>query len=85
MLTDDVVDTLRDAILNDELPAGARLIEDDLAATLRVSRGPVRQAIFRLQQEGLVVHAARGARAIEAHLGAAFARLREQMKARAEG
>ena len=56
MLTDDVVEAIRDAILGDELPAGARLIEDDLAAMLNVSRGPVRQAIFRLQQEGLVSH-----------------------------
>lgn len=67
MLTDDVVDAIRDAILNDELPAGARLIEDDLAATLKVSRGPVRQAIFRLQQEGLVAH--------EPHRGATVAKV----------
>ncbi len=56
MLTDDVVDAIRESILSDELPAGARLIEDDLAAALNVSRGPIRQAIFRLQQEGLVTH-----------------------------
>lgn len=56
VLTDDVVDALRTAILSGRMRPGARLIEEDLAASLRVSRGPVRQAIFRLQQEGLVVH-----------------------------
>lgn len=53
---DDVVDAIRDAILAGRLKPGMRLIEDDLAAMLQVSRGPVRQALFRLQQEGLVVH-----------------------------
>ena len=56
VLTDDVVDAIRNAILSGKIKPGARLIEEDLAASLKVSRGPVRQAIFRLQQEGLVVH-----------------------------
>ena len=56
MLADDVVDAIRNAILSGRIRPGARLIEEDLAASLKVSRGPVRQAIFRLQQEGLVVH-----------------------------
>ncbi|MEQ1951176.1 GntR family transcriptional regulator [Mesorhizobium sp. CN2-181] len=56
VLTDDVVDAIRNAILSGKIRPGARLIEEDLAASLKVSRGPVRQAIFRLQQEGLVVH-----------------------------
>lgn len=62
---DDVVDAIRDAILSGKLAAGTRLIEDDLAGMLDVSRGPIRQALFRLQQEGLVVH--------EAHRGATVA------------
>ena len=56
VLTDHVVDSIRDAILSGKIRPGARLIEEDLAASLQVSRGPVRQAIFRLQQEGLVIH-----------------------------
>ena len=56
VLTDDVVDALRASILAGKIPPGSRLIEEDLAEMLKVSRGPVRQAIFRLQQEGLVVH-----------------------------
>ncbi len=56
VLTDDVVDSIRGAILSGKIRPGSRLIEEDLATSLKVSRGPVRQAIFRLQQEGLVVH-----------------------------
>jgi DNA-binding GntR family transcriptional regulator len=62
---DDVTDAIREAILSGKLAAGTRLIEDDLADQLNVSRGPVRQAIYRLQQEGLVVH--------ETHRGATVA------------
>jgi len=56
VLTDDVADAIRESILSGKLRGGDRLIEDELAATLQVSRGPIRQAIFRLEQEGLVVH-----------------------------
>jgi DNA-binding GntR family transcriptional regulator len=69
VLTDDVADTIREAILSGKIAAGARLIEDDLASSLKVSRGPIRQAIFRLQQEGLVVH--------ETHRGATVAHVSE--------
>jgi DNA-binding GntR family transcriptional regulator len=65
VLMDDVTDAIREAILSGRLAAGTRLIEDDLAEQLNVSRGPIRQAIFRLQQEGLVVH--------ETHRGATVA------------
>jgi DNA-binding GntR family transcriptional regulator len=56
VLMDDVVDAIREAILSGRLAAGDRLIEDDLARMLDVSRGPIRQALFQLQGEGLVVH-----------------------------
>ena len=56
ILMDDVVDAVREAILSGRITAGERLIEDDLARMLDVSRGPIRQALFQLQQEGLVVH-----------------------------
>jgi DNA-binding GntR family transcriptional regulator len=45
---------LRQAILDGELAAGARLGEADLAARLGVSRTPVREALSRLAAEGLV-------------------------------
>jgi DNA-binding GntR family transcriptional regulator len=56
VLMDDVVDAIREAILSGRFTAGARLIEDDLARMLDVSRGPIRQALFQLEKEGLVVH-----------------------------
>ncbi|WEK51944.1 MAG: GntR family transcriptional regulator [Candidatus Kaistia colombiensis] len=65
VLTDDVADSIREAILSGRIKSGERLIEDELAENLSVSRGPIRQAIFRLQQEGLVVH--------ETHRGATVA------------
>src|SRR3954467_6094650 len=49
------VDLIREAILDGELVAGERLKEDDLARRLDVSRTPVREALRRLQAEGLVV------------------------------
>lgn len=67
VLTDDVADSIREAILSGRLKGGDRLIEDELAESLNVSRGPIRQAIFRLEQEGLVVH--------ETHRGATVARV----------
>jgi DNA-binding GntR family transcriptional regulator len=54
VLSDEVLDTLRNAILTGELEPGSRLPEDELALKLDVSRGPIREALVRLQQEGLV-------------------------------
>lgn len=46
--------SIRDAIILGKMPQKTRLIEDDIASKLGVSRWPVRQAITRLEQEGLV-------------------------------
>ncbi|HPZ71215.1 MAG TPA: GntR family transcriptional regulator [Peptococcaceae bacterium] len=54
-LRDVVFETLRKAILEGVFPSGERLIEEDLAEELGVSRTPVREAIRRLEQEGFVV------------------------------
>lgn len=54
-------DALRRAILLGQLGAGTRLVEDDLAARLHVSRGPIRDALRQLAEEGLVSTAGRGA------------------------
>lgn len=45
---------IRMAILDGSLSPGARIIQDELAAKLGVSREPVRQALVILEQEGLV-------------------------------
>ena len=54
-LADEVTASIRDAILNGHLLPGARLQEERLASTLKVSRGPVREAILQLEREGLVI------------------------------
>ncbi len=46
---------LRRLIGQGSLAAGAQLVEMDIAGELGVSRGPVREAIQRLTQEGLLV------------------------------
>jgi DNA-binding GntR family transcriptional regulator len=45
---------LRDAILAGQIPMGARINELELATAWRVSRTPIRDAIRRLEAEGLV-------------------------------
>jgi DNA-binding GntR family transcriptional regulator len=45
---------LRDAIIRAELEPGRRLSENELAASLGVSRTPVREALVRLRDERLV-------------------------------
>ena len=59
LLRDDVHQRLRDAIVDGTLTPGERLRDQDLAAWLGVSRTPVREALLRLAQAGLV-HAAPG-------------------------
>ncbi len=54
-LRDEVFNTLRKAILNGDLVPGQRLMEIALSEKLGVSRTPVREAIKRLEEEGLVV------------------------------
>ena len=57
-----VTDALRKAILSKRLKPGERLIEEQLAADLGVSRNPVREALRVLESEGLVeINPRRGA------------------------
>lgn len=53
-LRDVVFNTLRQAILRGELKPGERLMEIHLANQLGVSRTPIREAIRKLELEGLV-------------------------------
>ena len=54
-LRDIVFHTLRQAILMGDLEPGERLLEVSLAEKLGVSRTPVREAIRKLELEGLVL------------------------------
>ncbi|MEV4145542.1 GntR family transcriptional regulator [Amycolatopsis sp. NPDC049691] len=53
-LADEVADRIRDAIFDGTYPPGGSLREVELADALGVSRGPVREALLKLEREGLV-------------------------------
>ena len=65
-LAEDVAEKVRAAILGGQFSPGQHLREDELAARLKVSRGPVREAFALLEREGLVrVAPHRGATVVE--------------------
>jgi DNA-binding GntR family transcriptional regulator len=53
-LGEDVAEQVRHAILRGQFTPGQHLREEELAARLQVSRGPVREALALLEREGLV-------------------------------
>lgn len=55
-LVDMVYQKLREAILQLQLPLGSKLNVNELQSRMGVSCTPIREAINRLQQEGLVVY-----------------------------
>ena len=55
LLADDVAERLRNAIMSGQLAPGEHLVEATLSDLMEVSRGPIRQALTRLEHEGLVV------------------------------
>jgi DNA-binding GntR family transcriptional regulator len=56
--TDEVTDALRESILDGSIAPSTWLREADLAATLKVSRTPVREALKRLADEELLERSA---------------------------
>ena len=54
-LTELVTETLREWIISGELDLGSQLSEARVAKELDVSRTPVREAINRLEMEGMLV------------------------------
>lgn len=54
-LADEVVDSLREAIFAGQLSPGEPISEEALAKSLNVSRGPIREALSKLEHEGLVI------------------------------
>ena len=66
ILRDGVYRTLRQRIVSGHIPPGANLGEASLAAELKVSRTPVREAIRQLYEEGFVEYTPhKGARVAE--------------------
>lgn len=58
-LSVELVEVLRSAILDGVLRPGERLNETEVAEQLGVSRGPLREAIRKLEREGLLEYRAR--------------------------
>ena len=53
-LADQAYEELQEQIVSGQLPAGRRLLADELAGLLEVSQTPVKEALNRLEREGLV-------------------------------
>ena len=53
-LSDQIADTLREAIFSGVFQAGSRLVEDRIAKMLKVSKTPLREALSLLQKDGLI-------------------------------
>jgi GntR family transcriptional regulator, rspAB operon transcriptional repressor len=64
-LTELVLEAIKDAIVGKTLAPGSRLGEATLAAQLKVSKTPVREALLRLRHIGLVESAGNGLRVIK--------------------
>ncbi len=61
LLTDLAFERIREAIVMGELALGSQVSEAQLAASLGISKTPVREALLRLKMEGLVdIHPQRG-------------------------
>ena len=59
-LADQVYDQIINAIVNRDIVSEDRLIQEKLAAELQISRTPVREALMRLEQEGVLEVTNRG-------------------------
>ena len=70
MATTSSYDALRDAIVRGDLAPDARLVESDISTAFDMSRGAVRTALIRLEQDGLVVR--------EPHRGARVRRVSDE-------
>lgn len=55
-LQDDIYESVVDYVTNGALKAGTRVRDTDVATELGVSRTPVREALYRLQRDGLIDH-----------------------------
>jgi DNA-binding GntR family transcriptional regulator len=55
-LSDHIADELRESIVTGKLKPGQRIVEQQIADAMQTSRGPVRDAIRVLEQEGLTIH-----------------------------
>jgi DNA-binding GntR family transcriptional regulator len=66
LLREHVYTGVKNAIIGGDLKPGKRLIEERLAADMATSRTPVREAIQKLEKEGLIFRLPRGGFAVKA-------------------
>ena len=59
-LRNSAYESLKGMIITSQLPPGVRLMEVELAERLQVSRTPIREALNRLESDGLVVGGRQG-------------------------
>lgn len=64
-IADELHDHLREAIIRGELAPDARITEEVVALRANVSRTPVREALHRLEVDGLIRTSARGTTVVE--------------------
>jgi DNA-binding GntR family transcriptional regulator len=57
ILTDDVYEAIKAQIMDHEIAPGARMSIESLARDLQVSQTPIREALARLESDGLVIKA----------------------------
>jgi DNA-binding GntR family transcriptional regulator len=53
-LREKIVETIRNAIVNGQIPAGTRVAEPELADRFGISRTPIREAFRQLESEGFI-------------------------------
>ena len=54
-LWQQIADVLREDIIRGKIKPGERIVEEDIAEKFHVSRGPVREALRHIGEEGFVV------------------------------
>ncbi|WP_338694139.1 GntR family transcriptional regulator [Streptomyces sp. Q6] len=59
LISDQVYDLLRQAVVEGDLEPNDRVVESEIARRLGVSQAPVREAVKRLAREGLLTHVPR--------------------------
>ena len=69
-LADEVYEQILAAIQSNEIGGDDRLVQERLAAELQISRTPVREALLRLEQNGILRTSARGGFVIHRMTGA---------------
>jgi DNA-binding GntR family transcriptional regulator len=65
LLREQVYASIKNAIIGGEFEPGKRLIEEKLAEDMNTSRTPVREAIQKLEKEGLIYRLPRGGFAVK--------------------